>query len=88
MKVHFMKKIRILEKNSVYVCVCCILYLCITEVKEGRHKEWHGLPVQIIDCIVLCSRVTLYAGKRELSIQELAHINIDQCFGCGILSAW
>lgn len=29
---------------------------------------------------------TFYAGK-ELSIQ-LAHINIDQCFGCGILSAW
>ena len=68
------------------MCVCCILYLCRTEVKEGRHKEWHGLPVQIIDCIVLCSRVTLYAGKRELSIQELVYINIDQCFGCGILS--
>lgn len=38
MKVYFMKKIRILEK-IVYMCVCCILYLCIKEVKEGRHKE-------------------------------------------------
>lgn len=59
MKVYFMKKIRILEK-IVYMCVCCILYLFIKEVKEGRHKEWHGLPVQMVDCIVLCSRVTLY----------------------------
>ena len=33
-----MKKIRILEK-IVYMCVCCILYLFIKEVKEGRHKE-------------------------------------------------
>ena len=63
----------------------CNLYLCTTEVKEIRHKEWHGLPVQIVDWIVLCSRVTLYVGKRELSIQELVHINIDQCLGYGIL---